>query len=145
MNLFSYMKNLKLEEALEGFENILNSLVNEFGEGHKRIATALHNLAIVHLRMDNFEDAAESIELAIKIRKELFGDEHYRVADLLVELGIILLEQHKFEESLDVFNEAFDIREKELAKTPENEKNSVKIQLAEILNNIGCVNFEYGK
>jgi hypothetical protein len=55
------------------------------------------------------------------------------------------LEQHKFEESLDIFNEAFDIREKELAKTPENEKNSVKIQLAEILNNIGCVNFEYGK
>jgi len=137
-------KTSKVKKALEGFEEILKSLVDEFGEGHKRVATALHNLAVVHLRMDNLEDAVDSIKAAINIRREIFGDHHHKVADSLVEFGIILLAQEEYDGSLAAFNKALSVRETEMAETGEYEQGNVKLQIAKILNNIGCVYFEYG-
>lgn len=133
-----------MKKALEGFEEILNILVDEFGEGHKRVATALHNLAVVHLRMDNLEDAFDSIKAAINIRRDKFGDHHHKVADSLVEFGIILLAQEEYDSSIAAFNISLSVREREMAKTDEYEQGNVKLQIAKILNNIGCVYFDYG-
>ena len=75
-----FQKRAKIDAALEGFEEILAFLVSEYGEKHRRVATALHNLGVVHLRAGNFDDAVDSIEEAIKIRKEMFGESDPRIA-----------------------------------------------------------------
>ncbi len=62
------------------FEEILQTLVEEYGEGHKRVGTALHNLGIVHLRAGNYTEAMDAIEAAIRIRIEKLGEYHPKVA-----------------------------------------------------------------
>ena len=141
-------KNLqgsKAEKALKSFEEILSHLISEYGPEHKRVATALHNLAIVHLRVGNYEDAIDAIEEAIKIRKLRLGKKHPKVSDSLVELGIILSEMEDYDESLEAFSEALILREKEMKETNESDQGKVKIQMAKILNNIGCAYFEVGE
>ena len=54
--------------------------MHEFGDKHRRVASALHNLGIVHVRMGNFDEAQDVIEVAIKIRKKAVGQFHPRVA-----------------------------------------------------------------
>lgn len=54
--------------------------MHEFGDKHRRVASALHNLGIVHVRTGNFEEAQDVIEEAIKIRKKAVGQFHPRVA-----------------------------------------------------------------
>ena len=141
-------KNLqgsKAEKALKSFEEILSHLISEYGPKHKRVATALHNLAIVHLRLSNYEDAIDAIEEAIKIRKSRLGKTHPKVSDSLVELGIILSEMEEYDESLEAFSEALILREKEFDETNESDQGKVKLQMAKILNNIGCAYFELGE
>ena len=60
-----------------------------------------------------------------------------------MELGIILLSRREFEESLSIFNEALALRE-EKAEIDKDDKK-VNLQVAKVLNNIGCVYFEYGE
>jgi len=62
------------------FEEILQTLLEEYGQGHKRVGTALHNLGIVHLRAGNYSEAIDTIEAAIKIRIEKLGKNHTKVA-----------------------------------------------------------------
>ena len=62
-----------------------------------------------------------------------------------MELGIVLLSQKEFEDALEIFNEALEMREREAAKASSREKRKIILQTAKILNNIGCVYFEYGE
>jgi len=94
--------------------------------------------------MDNLEDAVDSIKAAINIRRDNFGDRHHKVADSLVEFGIILLAQEEYDSSIAAFNISLSVREREMAETDEYEQGNVKLQIAKILNNIGCVYFDYG-
>lgn len=69
-----------LTAAQQKFEEILSALVEEFGEEHARVGTALHNLGIVHLRAGNFNEAEDAIKTAIDIRKKELGKTHPKVA-----------------------------------------------------------------
>jgi len=60
-----------------------------------------------------------------------------------VELGIIYLSRKEFQESLSVFNEALALREEKVEKDIDDKK--LNLQVAKVLNNIGCVYFEYGE
>jgi len=62
-----------------------------------------------------------------------------------VELGIVLLSQKEYDDSLEIFNEALVMREREAAKASVKDNKKVSLQIAKILNNIGCVYFEYGE
>lgn len=66
--------------AQQKFEEILGTLVEEYGETHKRVGSALHNLGIVHLRAGSYADAADAIQAAIRIRITKLGDYHPKVA-----------------------------------------------------------------
>lgn len=95
------------------FEEILSILVDEFGPSHKRVATALHNMSVVHLRMENMEESLDCIVTAIKIRKKTLGNYHLKVAESLAELGMILMEKKEIEDSLEIMNEALSICERD--------------------------------
>ena len=62
------------------FEEILSTLVEEYGETHQRVGTALHNLGIVHLRAGSLTDAKDAIQTAVRIRIEQLGEFHPKVA-----------------------------------------------------------------
>lgn len=134
-----------MDQALIAFEEMLNILVDEYGTSHKRVATALQNLSMVHQRAGNLEDALDCIETAIKIRKKMLGRYHLKVAEALAEMGIILMAKEEYEDSLEIMNEALAICERELSYLPEEECGKVKVQIAKILNDFGCVSFKYGK
>lgn len=134
-----------LDQALIAFEEMLNILVDEYGTSHKRVATALQNLSMVHQRAGNLEDALDCIETAIKIRKKMLGRYHLKVAEALAEMGIILMAKEEYEDSLEIMNEALAICERELSYLPEEECGKVKVQIAKILNDFGCVSFKYGE
>lgn len=60
-----------------------------------------------------------------------------------MELGIIFLSRREFEDSLSAFNEALALREERLDRKEDDRK--LNLQVAKVLNNIGCVYYEYGE
>ena len=143
-----YLKKGDFALALEKFEDILSELTSSLGDSHRRVASALHNVGVVNIRDNNLDDAIDALEEAIRIRKDVHGTDHPKVADSLLELGIALLSQKEHEEALEIFNDALDIREADLDQEARHGSNGDRIrcalQVARVLNNIGCVYFEYG-
>eukprot|EP00557_Chaetoceros_sp_GSL56_P003376 CAMPEP_0176502158 /NCGR_PEP_ID=MMETSP0200_2-20121128/14594_1 /TAXON_ID=947934 /ORGANISM="Chaetoceros sp., Strain GSL56" /LENGTH=612 /DNA_ID=CAMNT_0017901191 /DNA_START=282 /DNA_END=2120 /DNA_ORIENTATION=- len=139
------LKISNFDDALHAFEELLNILVEEYGTSHKRVATALQNLSIVHQRAGNLEEGLDCIETAIKIRKRKLGKYHMKVADALAEMGLILMAREEYEDSLEIMSEALAICERELSRLPDEECDKVNLQIAKILNDMGCVSFEYGE
>jgi tetratricopeptide (TPR) repeat protein len=114
----------------------LRSHLDEYGNKHPRVGSALHNIAIVQLRDGSLDDALDAIEEAVRVRKAAFGNDHPKVADSLVEKGIILLSRKEFHDSIETFNDALEICENKFGKND--------IRVCKILNNIGCIYFEFG-
>mmetsp|Transcript_26880 Transcript_26880/g.63147 ORF Transcript_26880/g.63147 Transcript_26880/m.63147 type:complete len:479 (+) Transcript_26880:339-1775(+) len=133
----------KYARAIKIFESILSELLERYGEEHRRVGSALHNVAVANLRSGLLDDARDAIEEAVRIRKLTLGEDEPQVADSLVEYGIILLSMKKYRKSITVFEDALELRELELSDaTDEEAKREAKLKKAKILHNIGCVNFE---
>lgn len=75
-----HLRNGNLKVAQEKFEEILATLVEDYGEYHARVGGALHNLGIVHLRAGNLREAKDAIKAAIRIRMKKLGEYHPKVA-----------------------------------------------------------------
>lgn len=136
-----YLQKGNFDKALQCFENILEILIEKYGEQHYRVGAAMHNIGIVHLRAGDLTDALEALELAVAVRKASLGKLHPKVADSLVEMGIVFLSLKRYDDALDVLNEALDLREREVSTSTDPRK---QLLVAKILNNIGCVYYEYG-
>jgi len=136
-----YLQKGNFDKALQCFENILEILIEKYGEQHYRVGAAMHNIGIVHLRAGDLSDALEALELAVAVRKASLGKLHPKVADSLVEMGIVFLSLKQYDDALDVLNEALDLREREVSTSTDPRK---QLLVAKILNNIGCVYYEYG-
>jgi len=140
-----YLKIGELNKAEAHFQDILATVINEFGEMNHRVGATLHNIGIVRLRIGHLDGALDSIKEATRIRRATLGESHPKVADSLVEKGIIMLSLEHFDESIEAFNEAIEIREMESTETKSKQKREkITLQIAKILNNIGSVYFEYG-
>jgi len=140
-----YLRMGQFDQALRKFEDVRGALEDYYGHQHHRVGACLHNIGIVHLRAGNLDESMTSLEEAVKIRKQTLGDFHSKVADSLVELGIILLSKREFSDAQDVFNEALELRERERAKSKHDEdENLIDNKVAKVLNNLGCVHYEYG-
>lgn len=75
-----YMKTGELDKAESNFKEILNSAIEEYGEIHQRVGSALHNIGITRLRRGNLDGALHSIDEAVKIRRAAHGEFHHKVA-----------------------------------------------------------------
>ncbi|KAI2493777.1 hypothetical protein MHU86_20740 [Fragilaria crotonensis] len=88
------------------------------GELHEDVGAALHNVGLVHLRLNEHTQALDYFELAVRVRKGSLGRDHPEVAVSQVKVGISLLLLHQFDRALQAFLEALSIRKRALGLAP---------------------------
>lgn len=140
-----YFKIRNSNKAISYFKEILSFLIQEYGEIHSRVGSAHYNLGIAYSRVENFDDALGSMEKAVQVQKVTINKMSSKLADSLVELGTIHVSLENFEESIESLNQALEIREHEASiAVTERQREKIHLQIAKVLNNIGCVYLEYG-
>jgi len=80
--LFNFQAG-ELDKAEGDFDEILASALEECGEFHERVGTALHNVGIIRSRRGNLDGALHSIDEAVRIRRAVHGEFHPKVASTL--------------------------------------------------------------
>jgi len=68
------------EDAILMFEAIQKAQVGRFGEAHPSVGAAMHNVAVVRLRMGQAAMAERLFEDAVAIRRTVLGDDHLDLA-----------------------------------------------------------------
>jgi tetratricopeptide (TPR) repeat protein len=75
------MKMGDFEEALLSFQQILESKRMKYGaRAHASVGAALHNVAAVHLRSEQFRRALIVSTEALYVRRKALGNDHVDVA-----------------------------------------------------------------
>ena len=87
-------------KSLSFFESLHQAQVKRFGTVHPSVGAAIHNVAVVHLRMGNHVKAESMFAEAVAIRKETLGDDQLEVAASLSKLGSTRVALKKFDEAL---------------------------------------------
>lgn len=96
-------------KSLSFFESLHQAQVKRFGHMHPSVGAAIHNVAVVHLRMANHVKAESMFAEAVAIRKETLGDDQLEVAASLSKLGSTRVALKKFDEALTDLREAHRI------------------------------------
>ena len=96
-------------KSLSFFESLRDAQVKRFGQMHPSVGAAIHNVAVVHLRMGNHEKAEKMFAEAVSIRKETLGSDQLEVAASLSKLGSTRVNLQKFDEALTDLREAHRI------------------------------------
>mmetsp|Transcript_9732 Transcript_9732/g.12639 ORF Transcript_9732/g.12639 Transcript_9732/m.12639 type:complete len:654 (+) Transcript_9732:104-2065(+) len=132
-----YLKKKSFDKAVSLFQNIVTSHTSTHGKWHPRVASALHNLSIAKLQAGDLDGSIHSVEEALERRRMSLGEESPKVVESLVQMGIILNARKEWNDALEVLKEALELKE----FISNHEPN---IEIAKILNNIGCVHYESG-
>jgi len=132
-----YLKKKSFDKAVSLFQNIVTSHTSTHGKWHPRVASALHNLSIAKLQAGDLDGSIHSVEEALERRRMSLGEESPKVVETLVQMGIILNARKEWDDALEVLKEALELKE----FISNHEPN---IEIAKILNNIGCVHYESG-
>lgn len=127
----------RLLEAKHLFSTVLDCQRKTHGELHEDVGAALHNVGLVHLRLNEHAQALDYFERAVRVRKGSLGREHPEVALSQVKVGISLLLMHNFDMALHAFLEALSIRKRALG--------ALHPSLARVYNNIACVHVEFNE
>ena len=80
VSLLLISQSNNLLDALALFEIVLQCQRRRHGHLHPDVASALHNVGIVHLRSQNHDEALKAFEEAARIRKGALGRDHPQVA-----------------------------------------------------------------
>ena len=129
------MKRGRYGEALHLLKLVLECQRDRNGMLHEDVGSALHNVGIAHLRMEDYYEALQSFEEAVRVRQGALGRDHPQVAVSLVKVGISLMLLKRLEDSLWIFREALTVRKHGLG--------ALHPSTARIYNNIGCVHVEF--
>jgi len=132
-----YLKKKSFDKAVSLFQNIVTLHTSTHGKWHPRVASALHNLSIAKLQAGDLDGSIHSVEEALERRRMSLGEESPKVVETLVQMGIILNARKEWDDALEVLKEALELKE----FISNHESN---IEIAKILNNIGCVHYESG-
>lgn len=81
------MNRRRAPEAKVFFEQAIDALIAALEEKHPDVATALHNLGVLHCRSGRHEDAAACYQRAVLIYENIFGPAHLRVGATLADLA----------------------------------------------------------
>ena len=66
--------------SIEFFDQLREAQLQRFGQMHPSVGAAIHNVAVVHLRMGSHAKAEKLFAEAVMIRKETLGDDQLEVA-----------------------------------------------------------------
>lgn len=103
----------RLQEALPVHQRALAIRKNIPGADGE-IGVSLHNLAIVHYFLGEYEEAEKYYLDAAEIERQIHGPESPSYATTLHTLAVVYKDQGKFEEALELEKKATAIREKTL-------------------------------
>jgi tetratricopeptide (TPR) repeat protein len=99
----------ELKKSLSFFESLREAQVKRFGQMHPSVGAAIHNVAVVHMRMNNHEEAEKLFAEAVAIRKETLGTDQLEVAASLSKLGSTRVALGKYDDALADLREAHRI------------------------------------
>lgn len=125
------------KKALSMFESLLQAQIDRFGKIHASVGAALHNVAVVHLRMGNPDIAEPMFVEAVDIRKETLGCDQLETAASLSKLGSTQVALQKFDDALINLREAHRIA---CAKVGHHHKT-----VAQTLCNLAYLYFQAGE
>lgn len=137
----------ELEEALSLFHQILKAKRSKYGSrAHQSVGAALHNVAAVHLRMNQYRRALIVSTEALYIRRKALGSDHLDVAQTLLQLGSVQVAIKDYDSALRSFQEALKIRRTFSSRSGVTlMTNSNARQMGNILSRLGLLHFETGE
>lgn len=122
------------DEAINVYEDILQTDEERYGGKDLVCAIDLHNLGVTNLLAGNLNEAMKYFEESIVCKRGCLGENDNSISDSLVEIGIILYYKGDMEGALSKFWEAHGIVT----------KNSSSDHIGRICNNIACVYYIMG-
>jgi len=152
-----HLKHDELEEAIELFEDIIFAYYayferslsmreknpTEIGLGSidfkPYIGVALHNLGVLYLLKGEYDEALSFFARAVENRRAHVGEDHPDHVSSLVKVAVCRYALNEFAEAHARLEEAL-IYAKRSCFTLED-----RIQMAEILNNLGCLAYMCGQ
>ena len=148
-----HLKHDEIDEACELFEDIIFAYYSYFERSLKLrennplqeggastdfkpyIGVALHNLGILNLLKEEFQEALSFFTRAVDNRKSCLGEGHPDHVASLVKLAICLYALNDFGGAHARLEEALFFSRKSAPSLED------RIQMAEILNNLGCLTY----
>jgi len=108
-NLASRYENLgRYEKARDLFESALESDIENFGEGHSKVAIRQSNLAIVYRNLGDHEKARGLLEAALASDIDNFGEGHPSVAIRQSNLANVYRKLGEHEKARDLLESALE-------------------------------------
>lgn len=128
---------LKLDKALNVFENVLTHLNNCTNRDGKVEAARTHNrIGDIHGSRNDLAKALQSYQQALKIQKLELGENHWNVAETLHNIGVVHRHNENLDLALEVYQEALDILKSVGVES---------LAVARTYNNIGSVHRRKGE
>jgi tetratricopeptide (TPR) repeat protein len=119
------------------FTAILEIQRKKYGELHENVGSALHNVGLVRLRLENYQEALDNFERAVRVRKGALGKDHPDVAVSQMKIGLCFLLMQQFDHALRTYLETLSIRKRALG--------ALHPSLSKVYNNIACVHVEFNE
>jgi len=104
------------------------------------IGMALHNLGVLNLLKGDYDEALSYFTRAVENRKGSLGDDHPHYISSLVRLAVCRYALNEFAEAHAGLEEALACAKRRRSITLEG-----RLQVAEILNNLGCLAYMSGQ
>lgn len=104
------------------------------------IGMALHNLGVLNLLKGDYDEALSYFTRAVENRKGNLGEDHPHYISSLVRLAVCRYALNEFAEAHAGLEEALACAKRSLSTTLEG-----RLQVAEILNNLGCLAYMSGQ
>jgi len=104
------------------------------------IGMALHNLGILNLLKGDYDEALSYFTRAVDNRKGNLGEDHPHYISSLVRLAVCRFALNEFAEAHSGLEEALACAKRRRSTTLEG-----RLQIAEILNNLGCLAYMSGQ
>ena len=140
---FAYDSVGRTDEALEKYDQALDTRLKLLGEDDLRVAETMHNKGAICCENGECDEALNCLEEALRIRREHFGDVHESCADTEQWLGNVMREWEDHEEAMMYFREALRIKKILLGKDHEDVGNTV-YNLAVVLDDLGKFDVSMG-
>ena len=116
--LYSTFKQAaKYKFLLTSSHQLVDLLIEEFGEYNSYTATAYNDLAWLYFSMDDFNNALPLYTKALQIRINIFGERHPDTATTYSDLAWLHKRKGDFRSSHSLFEKALEIRKKILGET----------------------------